>query len=56
MGQLEGGAVFWVIQAAIDAHFRVQELKFDKLLTDVVLLRLSQAIEQGIGGRRTETK
>jgi hypothetical protein len=45
-----------VIYLATDAYFRVQEGKFDKLLTDVVVLRLSQATEQEVGGRRTETE
>ena len=30
--------------------------KFDKLLTDVVVLRLSQAAKREVGGRRTETE
>ena len=55
-GLAGGESVFWVIWVAIDAHFRVQERKFDKLLTDVLLLTLSQAIEQEVGGRRTETE
>jgi hypothetical protein len=30
--------------------------KLDKLLTDVVVLRLSQAAKQEVGGRKTETE
>jgi hypothetical protein len=41
---------------ATNARFRVEEGKFDKLLTDVVVLTLSQATEQEVGGRRTEAE
>jgi hypothetical protein len=35
---------------------RASRSELDKVLTDVVILRLSQAIEQEVGGRRTETE
>ena len=44
------------IYAQIFYPLQPKSTKFDKLLTDVVLLRLSQATEQEVGGRRTETE
>ena len=55
-GLIRENVYLLVIWVATDAHFRVQERKFDRLLTDVVVLRLSQATEQEVGGRRTETE